>query len=146
MQQATMAGKLKKAFAKAVELDPNDMAGLIGLARFYSNAPEIAGGSVEKATEFALRVQRLDPFLGAIELGNIAEQSEQFADALGHFEAAAKLKPGNASLQNACGRLLAKLGRKDEARGRFEAALKISPQSDAAKKGLAALSAPETAP
>ena len=53
-----------------------------------------------------------------------------------------KLKPDSASLTNACGRMLAKLGRKDEARARFEAALKINPAFEPAKKALAALDAP----
>ena len=140
--RAVMSGKLRKAFAKAVELDPNDLGGLIGLARFYTNAPEIAGGSVEKAKEFARRVQRLNPFLGEIELGNIADRDEQDAEALGHFEAAAKLNPGDAWAQHLCGRTLAKLGKKDEARVRFEAALKLYPGLDAARKSLAELNAP----
>jgi len=142
MQQATMAGKLKKTFAKAVELDANHVGGLIGLARFYANAPEIAGGSPEKAKEFAKRVQRIDPVLGAVELGNVAERAEEWTEALGHYEAAAKLKPGSAGLQHGCGRVLAKLGRKDEARVRFEAALKINPEMVAARKALEGLGAP----
>ena len=142
MEQAMMSGKLRKAFAKAVELDPNNLSGLIGLARFYASAPEIAGGSIEKAKEFAQRVQQLDPFLGELELGNVAERDENYAEALGHFEAAAKLKPGYAWTQHQCGRMLAKLGRKDEARARFEAALKLNPSLDTAKKALAGLDAP----
>jgi tetratricopeptide (TPR) repeat protein len=142
MQQAMMAGKLKGAFVKAVELDPNDVQALIGLGRFYSNAPEIAGGSIEKAREYARRVQRLDPFLGEVELGNLAAQEEKFADALKHFEAAATMKPGHAHVQAHCGRMLAKLGRNDEARARFEAALKIAPALEIAKKGLAGLAPP----
>lgn len=142
MEQAALSGKLKKAFAKAVELDPNDIPGLIGLARFYSLAPEIAGGSVEKAKEFAARLLKIEPFLGEFELGNIAEHDDNAAEALGHFEAAAKLRPRHAGVQNLCGRMLAKLGRKDEARARFAAALKLSPEFEEAKKNLAALDAP----
>jgi Flp pilus assembly protein TadD len=142
MEKAVMSGKLRKALAKAVELDPNDIGGLIGLGRFYANAPEIAGGSLEKAREFALRVQRLDPFLGEVELGNVAERDDKFAEALEHFEAAAKLKPNAANVHALAGRMLAKLGRKDEARVRFEAALKLSPTLDAAKQGLAELDKP----
>lgn len=142
MQQATMAGKFRKSFAKAVELDANHIGGLVGLARFYSNAPEIAGGSLEKAKELATRVQKIDPLLGAVELGNVAERAEQWTEALGHYETAAKLKPGSAGVQFGCGRVLAKLGRKDEARVRFEAALKINPEHAAAKKGLEGLGAP----
>src|SRR4051812_30798260 len=43
MQMAMMAGRMQKAFAKSIELDPNHVAGLIGLSRYYTNAPEIAG-------------------------------------------------------------------------------------------------------
>jgi tetratricopeptide (TPR) repeat protein len=142
MQQAMMAGKLKHAFAKAVELDPNDLAGLIGLTRFYLQAPAIAGGSLEKAKELARRVEQLDPFLGAVELGGIAEREEAFIEALKQFETAAALRPNLAGLQHQCGRMLAKLGRKDEARLRFEGALKIDPGFDAASKSLASFDDP----
>src|SRR6478735_740741 len=87
MQMGMIAGKMKKAFQKSVELDPNHLSGLIGLARYYANAPEIAGGSLEKAAEFAQRVQQLDPFLGEVELGRVAEKGENYADALAHYEA-----------------------------------------------------------
>lgn len=141
MQQAMMAGKLKKSFAKSVELDPNHVEGLIGLARYYANAPEIAGGSPEKAREYAVRVQKLDAVLGALEFANIAERGEDYAEALKHYEEAAKLRPTAANFQNYCAAMLVKLGRKEEARARYEAALKLNPKSEAAKKGLAALDA-----
>jgi len=142
MQQAMTAGKMRKAFEKAVALDPKHIGGLIGLTRYYANAPEIAGGSLEKSKEFADRVHALNPALGLMEYGNIAEKGEDYAGALAHFEAALKLKPDSANLTNACGRMLAKLGKKDEARARFEAALKINPEFEPAKKALAALDAP----
>ena len=142
IQQAMTAGKMKKAFEKSVALDPKHVSGLIGLCRYYTNAPEIAGGSLEKAKEFADQVHALVPFLGEMEYGNIAEKGEDYAAALGHYEAALKLNPDNAGLLNSCGRQLAKLGRKDEARARFEAALKLNPNLESAKKGLASLDAP----
>jgi Flp pilus assembly protein TadD len=142
IQMAGLSSKLKKAFEKSIELDPKHVSGLIGLSRFYANAPEIAGGSLVKAAELATRVQQLEPFLGAIELGNIANKDEKYAEALVHYETAANLKPGHAGVQAGCGRVLVKLGRKDEARARFEAALKINPELEAAKKGLAELDQP----
>lgn len=142
MQMAALSGKMRKAFEKSLELDPNHIAGLIGLARYYTNAPEIAGGSLVRAGEYATRLQKIDPFLGALELGNIAAKDEKYAEALAHYEAAAQLKPDHAGIQVGCGRVLAKLGRKDEARRRFEAALKLNPNLESAKKALAELDKP----
>jgi Flp pilus assembly protein TadD len=141
MQKAMLAGKLKKAFEKSVELDPSHVAGLIGLTRYYANAPEIAGGSLGKAGEFAGRVQQLNPFLGEIELGRVAEKGENYASALAHYEAAAALKPDHAGLQYACGQQLARLDRKDEARTRFTSALQLNPDHAAARNALAELDA-----
>lgn len=145
MQQAMLAGKMRKAFEKAVELDPRHVNALIGLARYFSNAPEIAGGSLTKAAEFAERVKAVDAFLGEAELARVAERGEKFPEALAHYEAAAQLKPTAAGAQYHCGRLLAKLGRKDEARARLENALKLNPSLEPAKKLLAELTAPAMA-
>ena len=54
---------------------------------------------------------------------------------------AAKLRPTHAGVQAGCGRVLVKLGRKDEARARFEAALKLNSELESAKKALAELDA-----
>jgi tetratricopeptide (TPR) repeat protein len=142
IQQAFISGKLKRAFEKSVELDPHNVGGLIGLARFYTNAPEIAGGSLEKAQELARRVREIVPFLGEVELGTIAGHDEKYADALAHYEAAAKLNPDYAEAQNLCGQMLVRLARKDEARACFTAALRLDPNLDAAKKALTALDTP----
>ncbi|MDQ5980144.1 MAG: Tetratricopeptide repeat protein [Verrucomicrobiota bacterium] len=142
MQQAMMAGRMRKAFEKAVELEPNHLGGLIGLSRYYINAPEIAGGSPVKAKEFALRVRGLEPALGETDLGNIAERQEDFATALTHYEALAVLRPDHGSPHYLCGRMLAQLGRKDEARTRFETALRNDPKLEAAQKALAELGSP----
>jgi len=139
-EQGMRAVKLKKAFARSVELDPNHVPGLIGLARFYAGAPEIAGGSLEKAAEYARRVATLNPYLGALELAQIAERTEDFATALGHYETALRLQPKNAGAHVSAGRMLAKLSRTAEARSRFETALQLDPAREAARKALADLS------
>lgn len=141
MQQAMLAGKMRKAFEKAVELDPQHIGGLIGLCRYFAGAPEIAGGSPAKAAEYARQVQALNPYLGAIELGNLDERAENFAAALTHYEAAAALRPDHAWTSFLCGRTLARLNRKDEARARFEKSLALNPGLEAATKALAELDA-----
>ncbi len=139
MQMAVISMKMKGAFEKSVALDPKHVAGLIGLARFYGNAPEIAGGSKEKAREFAQRVQALHPVLGAVELAIIAEREENFAEALRLYEIVLAARPNSASAHYSAGAILAKLGRKDEARAHFEATLQTNPQHAAAQKALAEL-------
>ncbi len=141
MQMAALSGKMKKAFEKSVALDANHVPGLIGLARFYANAPEIAGGSLEKAAEFAARLQKLDPFMGEMELGLVAEKNEQPDAALAHYEAAAKANPKSTSAPFAAGRMLTQLGQKAEARIRYETVLTLNPEHEAAKKALAGLDA-----
>ena len=142
MQQAMTAGKMKKAFEKSVELDPKHITGLIGLVRYYINAPEIAGGSTEKATEFAKRIREITPFQGEMELGIVASHEEKYTDALSHYDAAGKLNPAHGYVQYLCGQMLMKLEKKEEARTRFETALKLDPRIDAAKQALAQLDAP----
>lgn len=146
MQQAMMSGKLRKAYEQCVKLDPNSLDGLIGLTRYFSSAPEIAGGSPVKAREYAERVQSLNPFLGAVELGRLAEKAAQPAEALGHYEAACTANPSHAGAQAACGRMLVKLNRPEEARRRFEAALALNPTHEAARKGLEGLNSAAAAP
>jgi len=48
IKQAFLAPKVKKAFLRAVELDPMLLEARIGLAQYYLRAPSIMGGDEEK--------------------------------------------------------------------------------------------------
>lgn len=141
IQKAMLSGKMLKAFERAVELNPQHLGGLIGLTRYYSNAPEIAGGSMEKAAATATRVKAIHPFLGELEFANIAERNDDFAAALAHYTAAARINPQHAGARHGSGRMLVQLAKPDEARAEFAAALALKPDFDAARKALAALDA-----
>jgi tetratricopeptide (TPR) repeat protein len=105
MQQAALAGRMRKAFETAVELDPGNLAALVGLSRYYSSAPEIAGGSFEKAEQFATRAQAVNRFVGTLELARLAERAGQKDSALTHYRAALALQPAHAPTQEAIARL-----------------------------------------
>lgn len=142
MQKALLSSKMKKAFDQAVALNPNHLGGLIGLARWYAGAPEFVGGNLEKAAAMAARVKAIHPFLGELELASVAERDEDYAGALSHYEAAAQINLQHAGAQNACGRMLVKLGKPTEARARFAAALQLNPDFAPAKEALAQLAQP----
>lgn len=136
MEKASVSNRVRKAYQKAIELNPRDILTYCALVRFYCTTPPILGGNLMKAQEMAMRVQQLDRFVGEIQLGSVADQNSDYQVALEHFEAAAKMNRKSAVAVSSCGEMLAKLGEKKKAKSRFEAALKIDPNFEAARKGL----------
>jgi tetratricopeptide (TPR) repeat protein len=94
LKQASLAGKVRKAFEKSVELDPANIDGRLSLIDYYLQAPGIMGGSVEKAREQAAEIARRDPMRGRRAAGRIAEHEKHFDTALAAYERAAKEFPG----------------------------------------------------
>lgn len=145
LDQTSWANRMRKAFERALELDPNNLVALTGLSRYYWSTPPARGGDSAKATQLAERVRKIDPLKGELELGAIAGRKGDFAAALKHFEAAVELNPRHAEAQISCGHVLLRLGRLREARERYEEALKIAPRSDMARTSLEAVDVAEKA-
>lgn len=76
-----MAGRIRDAFAKAVELDPLFFEARDGLVQYYLMAPSIAGGSVSKAREVVEAVQAKQPEQAKLMRARIAAKEEKWADA-----------------------------------------------------------------
>lgn len=57
-KQATMAGKIREQFEKAVQLDPNFLDARFALIDFYTVAPGFMGGSMEKAGQQANEIKK----------------------------------------------------------------------------------------
>lgn len=144
MDQAFVANRMLKAFQTAVALDPDHRGGWIGLVRYYTNAPSIAGGSREKAEAAAEQLRRTAPPLADGELATIALHFKDHAAALTHAEAALKHDDNNAAAHELKGRALAGLGRNEEARASFERALALNPKRESARQALAALPPPNS--
>lgn len=60
LSMIVIAGKVKEAFEKAVELDPTNVDARWGLMQYLLAAPAIGGGSKEKAKEQAQEIMRYD--------------------------------------------------------------------------------------
>jgi Tfp pilus assembly protein PilF len=61
--QASLAGKTKDEFEKAVELDPNLVEARYGLVEYYTMAPGFIGGSFDKAFAQAAEIKKHDPLM-----------------------------------------------------------------------------------
>ncbi len=107
MSQGMIAGKMLKAYKKSVEIDPNHVAGWIGLSRYYLNAPPIAGGSADKAEGYAQEVMKIVPFLGHVEMGLVEEKRGNKEKAAEHFQASLDSNPDHGEAKAGLARVTA---------------------------------------
>ena len=74
-EQFFLARKVRKCLEKAVELNPDLVAARVDLVAFYLQAPNLLGGSVDKAKLQAAEIAKRDP-----EQGKLARQHCQNAE------------------------------------------------------------------
>jgi Flp pilus assembly protein TadD len=142
LQMAALSGRMRKAFEKSIELDPNHV--------LRPHRPRPASTPTRRRSPAAAwprrpssppACRRSSPSSARSSSATSPTRTRNTPEALAHYETAASLRPTHAGVQAGCGRVLMKLGRKDEARARFEAALKLNPEHEGAKKSLAELDA-----
>src|SRR5438876_9307922 len=87
---ASYGAKLKGEFEAAVALDPKYVEARFGLVQFYTAAPEMMGGSYDKALEQAKAIRTLDPLVGHRAFAFIYSQQKkldlakkEYLDAIG---------------------------------------------------------------
>jgi len=90
---ASMAGKVRDEFAKAVQLDPNYTEARMGLMEFYLQAPAIMGGDEEKAREQANEIRKRDAFAGHRAFAMLASMKKDMNAARAEYIAAVKENP-----------------------------------------------------
>ncbi|PTY04857.1 hypothetical protein DB347_19340 [Opitutaceae bacterium EW11] len=141
VHQPLLAARMRKAYLTAVELDSNNVGAWIGLTQYSLNAPEIAGGSMEKAEEYAKEVEKRAPGLGAIQRGQVCEQAGKAEEAAGFFRRATEIQPGDPWAWTCLGRVYANSGKLAEARQAFTTAIERQPGFPPAEQGLKDLAA-----
>jgi tetratricopeptide (TPR) repeat protein len=78
---ATLARKAKTEFERAVQLDPSSIEARLDLAQYYTEAPAIMGGGLEKARDQAAQVAIRNSAKSHLILARIAEKEKQFPEA-----------------------------------------------------------------
>lgn len=67
-----LAKRARAEFEQAVSLNPRDGEALTDLGEFYSSAPGVVGGGIDKAQSLVGSLQKVDPARAHILLGRIA--------------------------------------------------------------------------
>ena len=87
----TYVRDIRKAFEKAVDLDPNHIEAHWALVEYYMQLPEIIGGSERKAIQYASQLGKISPVDGYLANGYIAEYSDRTKDAEEFYKKAIKI-------------------------------------------------------
>ncbi len=77
---AAIARKAKNEFERAVQLDPSSVESRLDLAQYYTEAPAIMGGGLDKARDQAAVVAKTNSGKSHLILARIAEKERQFPE------------------------------------------------------------------
>ncbi|HKM84722.1 MAG TPA: tetratricopeptide repeat protein [Terriglobales bacterium] len=93
---ASLAGKVRGEFERAVQLNTKDIEARLDLAEFYIDAPGIVGGGEQKAREQAQFIGTVDPGREHWIYARIAEKKKDFATAEHEYHQYIELSKGDA--------------------------------------------------
>lgn len=71
-----LARRVKSEFDKAAQLDPTSIDARHGLIQFYSQAPGVMGGSMDKAKEQARAIGEINKMRGHLEMASLLQHEK----------------------------------------------------------------------
>jgi len=77
----SLAKQARAEFETAVQLNPHNAPALADLGDFYTQAPSVVGGGIDKARQIAASLQKVDGARAHELLGHIAEDQKDFSAA-----------------------------------------------------------------
>ncbi|HKD85602.1 MAG TPA: tetratricopeptide repeat protein [Terriglobales bacterium] len=81
LSAASLARKAKSEFERAVQLDPRNVPARVDLAEYYTEAPSVMGGGLDKARQQAEQVAKYDVGNAHLILARAAEKEKQYGEA-----------------------------------------------------------------
>lgn len=93
---ASLAGKVRDEFQRAVALNPNDVDARLDISEFYIEAPGIMGGGVDKARAQAKFIGAISPAREHWVYARIAEKNKDAASAEREYHKVIELGNGEA--------------------------------------------------
>lgn len=134
------AGRVRKSFERAIELDPGNLQARRGLIIYYLRAPGIAGGGRDKAEAGARELTRLDAQMGRRAWVDIYVQYQEFASALREIDVILQDNPDDARAMLTRGVLLTEQAEYGAAADHFQAWLERDPEQMSAAYQLGRVS------
>ncbi|MCX6641672.1 MAG: tetratricopeptide repeat protein [bacterium] len=128
-KQASLAGKVKKEFEKAVELDPDNLQARSGLMQYYLQAPGIMGGSDKKALQQAEEIKKRNMAMGCQAYAQIYTKDKKYDLAEKEYLSAIAQCPDSLDLRYGLGFLYQQTEKYDQAFSVYEAVLKEHPEN-----------------
>jgi len=124
-----LARRIKGEFDKAVDLDPKSWEARHGLIQFYSQAPGVMGGSMDKAKEQAREIGKFDAIRGHLEMAALLERDKDVAGAERELDAVIAASPDSALGYNSLGNFYRRQKRYTDAVSVYEKLLRAKPDA-----------------
>lgn len=125
-----LARRIKGEFDRAVQLDPTSIDARHGLIEYYSQAPGVMGGSMDRAKEQAREILKLSEWRGHYEMARLLERDKNVADAEKEYAAAVTAAPDSTATYQYLGSFYRRQKRWDDAIKTYETALRRRPDAN----------------
>jgi putative CocE/NonD family hydrolase len=119
-----LSKKVRDAYLRAIELDPDYVDARSSLAHFYFQAPAIAGGSVERGMEQVEEIRKRDARSAHLLMAGMYVNKKEHAKAKQEYRAAIALDPSDPDSYYSLGMLHQTDEEWDEAFATFEAGVR----------------------
>jgi tetratricopeptide (TPR) repeat protein len=133
-----LARRVKSEFDKAVALDSTSVEARHGLIQYYSQAPGMFGGDMNKAKAQAREIEKLNPMRGHVEMAVLLDTKDKDSvSAEREYEAAIDAAPDSAFGYNHLGQFYRRHRRYANAIAVYERLLKAKPDAANAHLNIA---------
>jgi len=137
IKQAFLAPKIKNAFKRAVEINPQHIQAHIGLARYYLVAPSIMGGDEAEGWKQLDEAIKLDEFQGRAVKADFLLRAMKNDEAEQEYKILVSSQPKEWKVWHRYGYFCMHLERYDDAVGHFRKYIELRPDTADSYQSLA---------
>ena len=129
LKQAFLAPKVKQAFVRSVELDPQFIPARVALAQYYMMAPGIMGGSEDEAWKQVDEIIKQDELQGRMVKAGFLSRNKKNEEAEKEFQILVAAYPKEWKVYHRYGYFCFRLERYDDAMKQFQKYIALRPDT-----------------